>query len=275
MTIDVSFEFFPPNTPEGAAKLRAVRETLAGANPEYFSVTYGAGGATRDKTLATVFEIADEGRTVAPHLSCVGSTRESIRELLATYRARGIRRLVALRGDLPSGMVNHGDLRYANELVEFIRAETGDWFRIEVAAYPEMHPQAASPAADLDAFVAKVRAGADSAITQYFFNADAYFRFRDEAVARGVHVPIVPGIMPITNYTQLARFSESCGAEIPRWVRVKLASFGDDRESIRAFGFDVVSALCRRLLAGGAPSLHFYTLNQAQPALDLWRAARA
>jgi methylenetetrahydrofolate reductase (NADPH) len=253
-------------------KLRATRAALLGSAPEFFSVTYGAGGATRDKTLATVLEIAAEGRAVAPHLSCIGSTRESLRELLDIYRRQGIRRLVALRGDLPSGMVNHGDFRYASELVEFVRAETGGWFHIEVAAYPEMHPQARSPEADLDAFVAKVRAGADSAITQYFYNADGYFRFCDDAAARGVNVPIVPGVMPITNFAQLARFSEGCGAEIPRWVRVKLASFGDDRASIRAFGFEVVAALCRRLVEGGAPSLHFYTLNQASPSLELWNA---
>jgi methylenetetrahydrofolate reductase (NADPH) len=273
MTPSVSFEFFPPNTPEGAVKLRGTRAALAAASPEFFSVTYGAGGATRDKTLATVLEIAAEGHPVAPHLSCIGATRESLRELLATYRGHGIRRLVALRGDLPSGMVNHGDFRYASELVEFIRAETGGWFRIEVAAYPEMHPQARSPREDLDAFARKVAAGADCAITQYFYNADAFLRFRDAARAAGVSVPIVPGIMPITNFTQLARFSEACGAEIPRWIRVQLASYGDDRESIRAFGLDVVSALCRRLVAEGAPSLHFYTLNQASPSLDLWRAA--
>lgn len=274
MTTTVSFEFFPPNTPEGAAKLRTVRATLAGADPEFFSVTFGAGGSTRDKTLATVLEIADEGFPVAPHLSCIGASRESVRELLETYRARGIRRLVALRGDQPSGMVNQGEFRYANELVEYIREQTGDWFRIEVAAYPEMHPQAPSPAHDLQAFVAKVRAGADAAITQYFYNADAFFRFRDEAVAAGVSVPIVPGVMPITNFTQLARFSDACGAEIPRWIRTKLASFGDDRESIRRFGFDVVAALCRRLVAGGVPSLHFYTLNQSTPSRELWDAAR-
>jgi methylenetetrahydrofolate reductase (NADPH) len=274
MTPNVSFEFFPPNTPEGAVKLRATRAALAEAAPEFFSVTYGAGGATRDKTLAVVEEIAAEGRAVAPHLSCIGATRESLRELLELYRGHGIRRLVALRGDLPSGMVDHGDFRYASELVEFVRAETGDWFHIEVAAYPEMHPQARSPAEDLQAFVAKVRAGADSAITQYFYNADAFFRFRDDAVAAGVDVPIVPGIMPITNFTQLARFSEACGAELPRWVRVRLVSFGDDREAIRAFGLEVVAGLCRRLVAGGVPALHFYTLNQAQPSLDIWQAAR-
>lgn len=274
MNPGVSFEFFPPNTPEGAEKLRAVRRALQPAGPEFFSVTYGAGGATRDKTMSTVLEIAAEGHEVAPHISCIGATRESMRELLAQYRGHGIRRLVALRGDLPSGMVNHGDFRYASELVEFIRTETGDTFRIEVAAYPEMHPQARSPGDDLQAFVTKVKAGADAAITQYFYNADAFFRFRDDAVAAGVDVPIVPGIMPIMNFTQLARFSEACGAEIPRWVRVRLASFGDDRDAIRAFGFEVVAALCRRLVQGGVPALHFYTLNQSGPSLELWQAAR-
>ena len=272
MTPTVSFEFFPPNTPEGVAKLRAARAALAQSSPEFFSVTYGAGGSTREKSLAAVLEIADEGHEVAPHVSCIGASRESIQELLDLYRARGIRRLVALRGDQPSGMVNHGAFRYASELVQFIRAHSGDWFRIEVAAYPEMHPQAASPASDLQAFAAKISAGADAAITQYFYNADAFLRFRDDAAALGVSVPIVPGVMPITNYTQLARFSETCGAEIPRWVRVKLASFGDDRKSIRAFGFEVVSGLCRRLVEEGVPSLHFYTLNQAAPSQDLWRA---
>lgn len=273
MTVTVSFEFFPPNTPEGMVKLRATREALAAAQPEFFSVTYGAGGSTREKTLAAVLEIAAEGRPVAPHISCIGTSRETVRELLALYREHGIRRLVALRGDLPSGMVNHGEFRFANELVEFIRAQTGDWFHIEVAAYPEMHPQAPSPQRDLEAFVRKVRAGANSAITQYFFNADAFLRFRDAATAAGVAIPIVPGIMPITNYTQLARFSEACGAEIPRWVRVQLASFGDDRETIRRFGFEVVRDLCDRLVREGVPSLHFYTLNQASPSLELWRAA--
>ncbi len=273
MTANVSFEFFPPNTPEGAVKLRAAREALAAADPEFFSVTYGAGGATRDKTLATVLEIAAEGRAVAPHLSCIGATRESMRELLDLYRRHGIRRLVALRGDLPSGMVNHGEFRYASDLVEFVRAETGDWFRIEVAAYPEMHPQARSPRDDLEALVRKVRAGADAAITQYFYNADAFLRFRDEAAAAGVAVPIVPGIMPITNFTQLARFSEACGAEIPRWIAVRLASYGDDRDSIRAFGVEVVGELCRRLMREGAPGLHFYTLNQTNPSLAIWRAS--
>ncbi len=273
MTANVSFEFFPPNTPEGAVKLRVTREALAAADPEFFSVTYGAGGATRDKTLATVLEIAAEGRAVAPHLSCIGATRESMRELLDLYRRHGIRRLVALRGDLPSGMVNHGEFRYASDLVEFVRSETGDWFRIEVAAYPEMHPQARSPRDDLEALVRKVRAGADAAITQYFYNADAFLRFRDEAAAAGVAVPIVPGIMPITNFTQLARFSEACGAEIPRWIAVRLASYGDDRDSIRAFGVEVVGELCRRLMREGAPGLHFYTLNQTNPSLAIWRAS--
>ena len=260
---NLSFEFFPPNTPEGMGKLRDVRARLAAFAPTFFSVTYGAGGATRDKTVATVLEIAAEGHPVAPHLSCIGATRESVRELLALYRSRGIRRLVALRGDLPSGMGAAGDFRHANQLVAFVRADAGDWFHIEVAAYPETHPQARSPRDDLEAFAAKVRAGADSAITQYFFNADAYLRFRDDARALGVDVPIVPGIMPIGNFTQLARFSDACGAEIPRWMRLKLASFGDDVEAIRAFGVEVVASMCRRLLAEGAPGLHFYTLNQS------------
>lgn len=260
----LSFEFFPPNTPVGDEKLRIVRADLVQFEPAFFSVTYGAGGATRDKTLATVFEIADERRPVAPHVSCIGATRESIRELLAQYRARAIRRIVLLRGDLPSGMRATGDFRFASDLVEFVRAECGDWFHIEVAAYPEMHPQARSPDDDLAAFVAKMRAGADSAITQYFFNADAYLRFRDEAVRLGVDAPIVPGIMPIGNYTQLARFSDSCGAEIPRWIRLKLAAFADDVAGLRAFGAEVVGSMCRRLLDEGAPGLHFYTLNQSE-----------
>ncbi len=269
MTTDtpLSFEFFPPNSAEGTGKLREVRARLAARRPDWFSVTYGAGGATRDKTLATVLEIAGEGHAVAPHLSCIGATRESVRELLATYRARGIRRLVALRGDLPSGMREAGDFRYASELVAFVRAETGDWFHVDVAAYPEVHPQARSPRDDLQALAAKVRAGADSAITQYFFNADAYLRLRDDARTLGVEVPIVPGIMPIGNFSQLARFSDASGAEIPRWIRLRLAAFGDDLESIRAFGAEVVSAMCERLLAEGAPGLHFYTLNQSAHAL--------
>jgi methylenetetrahydrofolate reductase (NADPH) len=267
-----SFEFFPPKTPEGADKLRAARARLAALDPAFFSVTFGAGGSTREGTLSTVLEIHGEGRPVAPHISCIGSTRTAVRELLQRYRGAGIRRLVALRGDLPSGAPGGaGDFRYANELVEFIRAETGDWFHIEVAAYPEYHPQARSPADDLANFVRKVRAGADSAITQYFYNPDAYFRFVDDAAALGCTVPIVPGIMPITNYAQLARFSDACGAEIPRWIRKRLESFGDDRESIRAFGLDVVANLCERLLARDAPGVHFYTMNQAEPTLAIWQ----
>lgn len=265
----LSFEFFPPNTPEGAARLREVRARLAAFAPEFLSVTYGAGGATRDKTLATVLEILAEKHTVAPHLSCVGATRESVRELLALYRGHGIRRLVALRGDVPSGMREPGDFRHASDLVAFVRAETADWFHLEVAAYPEMHPQARSPRDDLEAFAVKVRAGADSAITQYFFNADAYLRFRDDARRIGIDVPIVPGIMPIANFTQLARFSDACGAEIPRWIRLRLASFGDDIEAIREFGVEVVAAMCRRLLAEGVPGLHFYTLNQSALSLEI------
>jgi methylenetetrahydrofolate reductase (NADPH) len=268
----VSFEFFPPNTPEGLAKLRETRRALATLEPEFFSVTFGAGGSTRDKSLGVVDEIATEGHSVAPHLSCVGATREGIAELLDHWRSHGVRRLVALRGDLPSGMVDAGEFRYASDLVAFVRERTGDWFRIEVAAYPEMHPQAASADADLKAFVHKVQAGADAAITQYFFNADAYFRFVDAARAQGVTVPIVPGIMPITNYTQLARFSDACGAEIPRWIRLRLAGFADDVESLRAFGHDVVTALCVRLLEGGAPGIHFYTLNQPGPSRAIWQA---
>ncbi|MFZ4756572.1 MAG: methylenetetrahydrofolate reductase [NAD(P)H] [Burkholderiaceae bacterium] len=271
-TIPVSFEFFPPNTPEGLVKLRETRRQLAALSPQFFSVTYGAGGVTRDKTLGVVDEIAAEGLQVAPHLSCVGSTRTGITELLEDGRARGVRRLVALRGDLPSGMVDAGEFRYASDLVEFVRATTGDWFHIEVAAYPETHPQAASVEADLVAFGHKVAAGADAAITQYFFNADAYFRFVDAVRARGLTLPIVPGIMPITNYTQLARFSDACGAEIPRWIRLRLAGYGDDAASLKAFGHDVVTALCARLLEGGAPGIHFYTLNQAGPSRAIWQA---
>jgi len=271
VTRTFSFEFFPPKTPEGADKLRAVRAKLAAVQPAFFSVTFGAGGSTREGTWNTVTEVAAAGLAVAPHISCIGTTRASVRELLLAYRSRGIRRLVALRGDLPSGAAGGaGDFRYANELVEFIRAETGDWFHVEVAAYPEYHPQSRSPADDLANFARKVKAGADSAITQYFFNSDAYFRFVEDAQALGVEVPIVPGIMPITNYTQLARFSDACGAEIPRWIRLKLQSYGDDRDAIRAFGLDVVTDLCEQLLAVDAPGLHFYTMNQAEPTLELW-----
>ncbi|MEG0820672.1 MAG: methylenetetrahydrofolate reductase [NAD(P)H] [Burkholderiaceae bacterium] len=266
-----SFEFFPPKTPEGADKLRAVRARLAQLQPEFFSCTFGAGGSTRDGTLSTVMEIHGAGLAAAPHLSCIGSTRAELAELIATYQAAGIRRIVALRGDMPSGAAAMGDFRYANELVEFIRAQTGDWFRIEVAAYPEIHPQARSAADDLANFVRKVNAGADAAITQYFYSADAYFRFVEDAAALGCTVPVVPGIMPITNHTQLARFSDACGAEIPRWIRRRLEGFGDDREAIRSFGTDVVTKLCAQLLAGGAPGLHFYTMNQSEPTLEIWR----
>ena len=271
----VSFEFFPPNTTEGEARLRGVHEHLARAEPEYFSVTYGAGGATRDKTLRTVLEIAAAGSAVAPHQSCIGATRESVDELLALYRSHGIRKLVALRGDLPSGMVDTGDFRYAADLVRHVRAAGGDWFEIAVAAYPEVHPQAASAQSDLEALVAKMAAGANTAITQYFYNVDAFLWFRDAAAAAGVSAPIVPGIMPITNYRQLARFSDACGAEIPRWIRQRLVQYGDDLPAIRAFGQEVVAAQCRRLVAEGVAALHFYTMNQAEPTLELLAAADA
>lgn len=266
-----SIEFYPPKTPEGADKLRVARAKLALLDPQYFSVTFGAGGSTQRGTLDTVLEIMAEGHSAAPHLSCVGGSRESIRDILRDFQAHGIRRLVALRGDLPSGYGGGGEFRYANELVEFIRAETGDWFHIEVAAYPETHPQARSPQDDLQNFARKIQAGANAAITQYFYNADAYFSFMDQAAKLGIDVPVVAGIMPITNYTQLMRFSDMCGAEIPRWVRLKLASFGDDSASIKAFGLDVVTQLCERLLAGGAPGLHFYSMNQAAPTTALWQ----
>jgi methylenetetrahydrofolate reductase (NADPH) len=259
----ISFEFFPPQTPEGMDKLRAAWRQLAQLKPAFFSCTFGAGGSTRDRTLETVLEIQSEGLPAAPHLSCIGSTRDNVRAVLARYKAAGIRRIVALRGDLPSGMADPGEFRYANELVEFIRAETGDWFHIEVAAYPEYHPQAKNPREDLLNFKRKVDAGADSAITQYFFNADAYAHYVETVRALGVAVPIVPGIMPIANFSKIARFSDACGAEIPRWMRKKFESFGDDSASVRAFGLDVVTELCERLLASGAPGLHFYTLNQA------------
>lgn len=271
MKPEISIEFFPPQTPEGIEKLRTVRAELAKLQPEFFSVTYGAGGSTRERTFAVVKEIAAEGFDAAPHLSCIGSSRESIREILAEYKAAGIKRIVALRGDLPSGMAEAGEFRYANELVEFIRAEAGDWFSIEVAAYPEWHPQARSPKDDLEAFARKVKAGANSAITQYFYNADAYFHFVDEARTLGVNIPIVPGIMPIAGFTKLARFSDACGAELPRWMRKKFESFGDDSDSIRAFGLDVVTELCERLLKGGAPGLHFYAMNQASLTTEICR----
>ncbi|WP_434630194.1 methylenetetrahydrofolate reductase [NAD(P)H] [Chromobacterium sp. CV08] len=266
-----SFEFFPPKTPEGVAKLRTTRQQLAQFKPQFFSVTFGAGGTTRDGTLSTVLEIRSEGQAAAPHLSCIGSTRENIAAILDEYRGNGIRHLVALRGDIPSGMVAAGEFRYANELVEFIRAEHGDHFHIEVAAYPEFHPQARSAEDDLANFVRKVRAGADSAMTQYFFNADSYFRFVDEVRARGVDIPIVPGIMPISNFGQLCRFSDMCGAEVPRWLRLRMQAYYDDTASIRALGLDVVTELCDRLLQGGAPGLHFYTLNQAGLVSTIWQ----
>jgi methylenetetrahydrofolate reductase (NADPH) len=266
-----SFEFFPPQTPEGVEKLRATRRQLAQFNPAFFSCTFGAGGSTRDRTLETVLEIQGEGLPAAPHLSCIGSTQENIRAILHRYREAGIRRIVALRGDLPSGVGDVGEFRYANELVAFIRRETRDWFHIEVAAYPEYHPQARSPQDDLANFVRKVDAGADSAITQYFYNADAYEHFVDQAQGAGVKIPIVPGIMPISNFSKIARFSDACGAEIPRWIRRKFESFGDDAASVRAFGLDVVTALCDRLLSAGAPGLHFYTLNQAGLSSTVWQ----
>ena len=270
-THNFSIEFYPPKTPEGASNLRVARQKLAELGPKYFSVTFGAGGSTQQGTLDTVLEIKSEGHDAAPHLSCVGGSRESIRAILQQYKDNGIKRVVALRGDLPSGYGGGGEFRYANELVEFIRAETGDWFHIEVAAYPEVHPQARSPQDDLQNFARKVEAGADAAITQYFYNADAYFAFMDQSRKLGVDVPVIAGIMPITNYTQLMRFSDMCGAEIPRWVRLKLASFGDDSASIKAFGLDVVTQLCERLLAGGAPGIHFYSMNQAGPTTALWQ----
>ena len=265
-----SIEFFPPKTEEGAAKLQKTREELAKLNPAYFSVTYGAGGSTQKGTLDTVLEIKKAGNDAAPHITCVGSTKENIRELLQTYINNGINRIVALRGDMPSGMREMGEFRYANELVEFIRTETGDHFHIEVAAYPEFHPQAKNAKADLDNFKRKVDAGANSAITQYFFNPDAYYRFIDDCEKMGMDVPIVPGIMPITNYKNLARFSDMCGAEIPRWIEKRLEGFGDDLESIRSFGEDVSSHLCEKLLKAGAPGLHFYCMNQSTAVINVW-----
>ena len=266
-----SLEFFPPRTPEGVEKLRAARRQLAQLEPAFCSVTFGAGGSTREGTLETVLEIRAEGVAAAPHISCVGSTREDLAEVLARYRAHGIRHLVALRGDLPSGTVDAGEFRHANELVAFIREETGDWFHVDVAAYPEMHPQADSPQQDLANFKRKVDAGANSAITQYFYNPDAYFRFVDDCDAIGVRVPIVPGVMPIASASKLARFSDACGAEIPRWIRRRLEGYGDDTASIRAFGLDVVTDLCAKLVARGAPGLHFYTLNQASLTTTIWQ----
>ncbi|UCH48578.1 MAG: methylenetetrahydrofolate reductase [NAD(P)H] [Betaproteobacteria bacterium] len=266
---ELSFEFFPPQTPAGVEKLRTVRQRLAKLSPAYFSVTFGAGGSTRERTRDIVFEISDEGLPVAPHVSCIASTRESIKSMLDEYRAHGIRRLVALRGDLPSGMAEAGEFRFASELVAFIRAEYADAFHIEVGAYPEYHPQSQSARDDLLNFKRKVDAGADSAITQYFFNADAYLHFRDQCTALGVAIPIVPGIMPIGRFRQLARFSDACGAEIPRWIRLKLESYADDDQSSNAFGLDVVTQLCDRLLANQVPGLHFYTMNKADAACTI------
>ena len=269
MSLPISFEFFPPKTPEGADKLRTVRQQLYALQPQFCSVTYGAGGSTQEGTFATVREILAEGQDAASHFSCIGATRESVRAELAQLQAMGVRRLVALRGDLPSGYGLGGAFQYASDLVAFIRAETGDAFHIEVAAYPEMHPQARSFEADLQAFATKVRAGADSAITQYFFNADAYLRFVQDVRRLGLDVPVVPGIMPIMGASQLLRFSDACGAEIPRWIRLRLQGYGDDVASIRAFGLDVVTHLCEQLRREGVPGLHFYTMNQSAATLEI------
>ena len=273
--LPISLEFFPPKTAEGSEKLRAARQQLYALKPEFCSVTYGAGGSTHAGTFGTVGEILAEGVDAACHYSCIGATRARVRDQLAQLKDMGVKRLIALRGDLPSGYGMGGEFHYASDLVEFIRAETGNHFRIEVACYPEVHPQAKSPQSDLQALLAKVRAGADSAITQYFYNADSYFRFVDEARKLGVTVPIVPGIMPITNSSQLLRFSDNCGAEIPRWIRLRLQSFGDDSASIKAFGHDVVADLCERLVRAGVPGIHFYTMNQAQATLGLCKALGA
>jgi methylenetetrahydrofolate reductase (NADPH) len=269
MSLPISFEFFPPKTPEGADKLRAVRQQLYARQPEFCSVTYGAGGSTQAGTFGTVRAILDEGVAAASHFSCIGATRATVREQLAQLKTMGVKRLVALRGDLPSGYGAGGEFHFASDLVAFIRAETGSDFHIEVAAYPEVHPQARSPEADLQAFATKVKAGADSAITQYFYNSDAYFRFVDDAHRLGADVPVVPGIMPITSSTQLMRFSDACGAEIPRWIRLRLQSFGDDTASIRAFGLDVVTDLCDQLRNGGVPAIHFYSMNQSAATLEI------
>ncbi|HEC04811.1 MAG TPA: methylenetetrahydrofolate reductase [NAD(P)H] [Thiothrix sp.] len=268
----LSFEFFPPKTNKGAENLRTVRNELATLNPEYFSVTYGAGGSTQDCTLKTVIEIQQaSGIESAPHLSCVGSSQQQIRDILATFKANDIKRIVALRGDLPSGMQDIGEFQYANELVSFIREETGDYFHIEVAAYPEMHPQALNFEADLNNFAKKIKAGSNSAITQYFYNIDGYFRFVDSCEKLGLDTPIVPGIMPITNFTQLARFSDATGAEIPRWLRKRLEGYGDDLESIEKLGTDFVSEMSAKLLEQGVPGLHFYSMNRVEPSMTIWK----
>ncbi|MCM2129250.1 methylenetetrahydrofolate reductase [NAD(P)H] [Larsenimonas rhizosphaerae] len=265
----ISFEFFPPRTESGDQKLQLVRDKLAARSPHFFSVTFGAGGSTRDKTFNTVASVRQSGIDTAPHLSCVLSDRSAVRDMLHLYREEGVERIVALRGDMPSGSMGGGEFRYASDLISFIREETGDHFKLSVAAYPECHPQAEHLERDIGHFVDKVKAGADMAITQYFFNADAYFHFVDRVRAHGVDIPIVPGIMPITNYSKLARFSEMCGADIPRWMRRQLASYGDDSASLQAFGHEVVTGLCQQLIDGGAPGLHFYTLNQAEPSLNI------
>ncbi|MEI6483804.1 MAG: methylenetetrahydrofolate reductase [NAD(P)H] [Betaproteobacteria bacterium] len=269
--IPISFEFFPPKTPEGAAKLLKVRHELYALKPQFFSVTYGAGGSTQDGTLQQVQSILQDGFDAAPHFSCIGTTRDTVRAQLAAFKAAGISRMVALRGDLPSGHGTFGEFRYASELVECIRQESGEHFHIEVGCYPEVHPQAKSPQADVQAYVTKVKAGANSAITQYFFNSDAYFRFVDEAYKMGADIPVVAGIMPIISSSQLMRFSDACGAEIPRWIRLRLQSFGDDSASIKAFGLEVVSDLCEQLRNGGAPGLHFYTMNQSTAVTAICR----
>ncbi|MGH8847260.1 MAG: methylenetetrahydrofolate reductase [NAD(P)H] [Polaromonas sp.] len=271
MNLPISFEFFPPKTPEGADKLRVTRQALYAHQPEFCSVTFGAGGSTQEGTFGTVKEVLDEGVAAACHLSCVGATQATVRQQLAALQAMGVKRLVALRGDLPSGYGIGGEFHYASDLVAFIRAETGDAFHIEVAGYPEIHPQAKSAEADLKAFATKVKAGANSAITQYFFNADAYFRFVDDGQRLGVDVPVVPGIMPITSSTQLMRFSDACGAEIPRWIRLRLQGFGDDTASIKSFGLDVVTDLCEQLCTAGVPGIHFYTMNQAAATMEIIR----
>ncbi|MGP4845562.1 methylenetetrahydrofolate reductase [NAD(P)H] [Marinobacter sp. 1Y8] len=265
-----SFEFFPPKTDQGKEKLQTVRDQLATVDPDFFSVTFGAGGSTRDRTIDTVLDLHRQGISTAPHLSCVGATRDSIAELLDLYKENGIQRIVALRGDLPSGMGASGELRYANELVSFIREHSGDTFNIEVAAYPEFHPQARDAEDDLKNFARKVEAGANSAITQYFFNPDSYFYFVDRLEKMGVTIPVVPGIMPIVNFSSLVRFSDMCGAEIPRWIRKQLEAYGDDSESIRKFGEDMITEMCQKLLDAGAPGLHFYTLNQATTSVNIW-----
>ncbi len=267
----VSIEFFPPKTPEGVEKLRVVRQQLAPLKPEFCSVTFGAGGSTQEGTFNTVRDILSEGTMAASHFSCIGATHDGVRTQLTKLKAMGVKRLVALRGDLPSGYGAGGEFRYASDLVAFVRAEMGDAFHIEVAAYPETHPQARSPESDLKAFATKVQAGADSAITQYFYNSDAYFRFVEDVDALGVQIPVVPGIMPIASSSQLMRFSDACGAEIPRWIRLRLQSFGDDTASIKAFGLDVVTDLCEQLRAGGAPGLHFYSMNQSAATLEICR----